>query len=271
MITALKIFVFTILVCLFYSYVGQMVPQKVTYPPEDTEFSASMTTEELVEVGREIVGGKGTCLTCHTIGSEGSALRFPDLGNIGAVAATRKDGYSDIDYLAESIYEPNTFIVPGFQPGMPSIHQPPINLNDQEILAVIAYMQSLGGTPTVTMETTHNYSGSSPAASGPEQTVATASGPATLDGAVLFNTYLCGSCHSLDAPTTLVGPSLYDVGNRLTKAQLYESIMDPDATIAEGFSAGVMTATLGAVGFNDKVTPGQVKALVDFLASKKGE
>ena len=43
--------------------------------------------------------------------------------------------------------------MPGFNPGMPPISKPPIGLTDDEILAVIAYLQSLGGTTTVTMET----------------------------------------------------------------------------------------------------------------------
>ena len=64
---------------------------------------------------------------------------------------------SDVEYLAQSLYEPNVFIVPGFNPGMPTINQPPIGLTDQEILCVIAYLQSLGGTPTVTLQTTHRY------------------------------------------------------------------------------------------------------------------
>jgi len=37
---------------------------------------------------------------------------------------------------------------------MPKINKPPIGLNEQEILAVLAYLQSLGGTPDVTLETT---------------------------------------------------------------------------------------------------------------------
>jgi hypothetical protein len=37
---------------------------------------------------------------------------------------------------------------------MPQIDKPPIGLNEQEIIAVIAYLQSLGGTPDVTLETT---------------------------------------------------------------------------------------------------------------------
>jgi hypothetical protein len=37
---------------------------------------------------------------------------------------------------------------------MPIINKPPIGLNDQEILAVLAYLQTLGGEATVTLATT---------------------------------------------------------------------------------------------------------------------
>jgi hypothetical protein len=40
---------------------------------------------------------------------------------------------------------------------MPPMNQPPFSLTDQEILCVIAYLQTLGGTPTVTLETKHKY------------------------------------------------------------------------------------------------------------------
>jgi hypothetical protein len=111
----------------------------------------------MVEVGREIAEGKGLCRTCHTIGQSG-ALRFPDLAGVAGRAAERVPGLSDVDYFAQSMYEPDAFIVPGFNPGMPVINKPPIGLTDQEILCVIAYLQSLGGTPTVTLETSHRYS-----------------------------------------------------------------------------------------------------------------
>ena len=92
-----------------------------------------MTTADMVKVGREIMEGKGICLTCHTIGKTG-ALRFPDLAGIGAQAKTRVPGLSDVDYLAQSMYEPTAFVVPGFPPAMPPVNQPPIGLTDQEIL-----------------------------------------------------------------------------------------------------------------------------------------
>jgi hypothetical protein len=140
----------------FYTYVGQMVPQKEVQPPQETVIRSDLTTADMVTVGREIMTGKGLCLTCHTVGRTG-ALRFPDLEGVASRATSRVPGLSDVEYFAQSMYEPDAFIVPGFNPGMPVINKPPIGLTDQEILCVIAYLQTLGGTPTVTLQTTHRY------------------------------------------------------------------------------------------------------------------
>jgi len=148
----------------FYGYVGQMVPQKEVQPPQEIALGGDMSTADMVRVGREIFQGKGLCSTCHTLGKTG-ALRFPDLEGVGARAKTRVAGLSDVDYLAQSLYEPNAFVVEGFGPGMPTINQAPIGLTDNEILTVIAYLQSLGGTPTVTMQTTHKYLSAAPGGS----------------------------------------------------------------------------------------------------------
>ena len=156
----------------FYAYVGSMVPQnEVQPPPTSIVIPADLTTEQMVTVGREVMDTKGLCFTCHTIGRSG-ALRFPDLAGVDERAQTRVPGLSDVDYFAQSLYEPEAFIVPGFNPGMPVINRPPIGLTDQEILCVIAYLQSLGGTPTVTLQTAHRYytppaaPGGAPAAAG---------------------------------------------------------------------------------------------------------
>lgn len=148
----------------FYAYVGQMVPQNEVQPPEEVVIRADLSTPEMVEVGRGIAERKGLCRTCHTIGQTG-ALRFPDLDGVAARAQSRVPGLSEVEYFAQSLYEPDSFIVPGFNPGMPAINRPPIGLTDQEILCVIAYLQSLGGTPTVTLQTSHRYY-AVPAASG---------------------------------------------------------------------------------------------------------
>jgi hypothetical protein len=143
----------------FYMYVGQMVPQKEVQPPVELVLTSDMSQADMAKTGREIMDGKGLCLTCHTIGKTTGPYRFPDLANVDVRAKTRKPGYTDVDYFAESIYEPNAYIVPGFNPGMPTINKPPIGLTDQEILCVIAYLQTLGGTTTVTLQTKHAYNG----------------------------------------------------------------------------------------------------------------
>lgn len=143
----------------FYTYVGQMVPQKEVYPPKETLIKADISTTEMVAVGKEIFEGKGLCTTCHTIGKKAGPFRFPDLENVAVRAKTREPGLSDVEYLAKTLYEPDAFIVPGFNPGMPPINKPPIGLTDQEILCVMAFLQSLGGTPSITLQTAHHYNG----------------------------------------------------------------------------------------------------------------
>ena len=152
----------------FYAYVGQMVPQKEVQPPAETVIRADLTTADMVKVGREVMDTKGLCFTCHTIGKTG-ALRFPDLEGVATRAATRVPGLNQVEYFAQTLYEPEKYIVPGFNPGMPVINKPPIGLTDQEILCVIAYLQTLGGTASVTLQTSHHYytpAGATPAAAG---------------------------------------------------------------------------------------------------------
>ena len=159
----------------FYTYVGQLVPQKEVLPPQETVIRADLTTADMVTVGRQMMEGKGLCLTCHTIGRSG-ALRFPDLDGVAGRAPTRIPGLTDVEYFAQSLYAPDSFIVAGFNPGMPVINKPPIGLTDQEILCVIAYLQTLGGTATVTLQTSHAYytapgaTPATPAAPADEQT-----------------------------------------------------------------------------------------------------
>ena len=155
----LRIAVLVVATTGFYAYVGQMVPQKEVQPPAEIVLKSDLSQAEMAKIGREIMDGKGLCLTCHTIGKTTGPYRFPDLANVAVRAKTRRPGYTDVDYFAESMYEPNAFIVPGFNPGMPTINKPPVGLTDQEILCVIAYLQTLGGTTTVTLQTRHAYNG----------------------------------------------------------------------------------------------------------------
>jgi mono/diheme cytochrome c family protein len=89
-----------------------------------------MTPRELASVGKEIFRSAG-CGVCHSV--TGEELRGPDLSRIGSVRDT----------------ETLVFILYAGTDVMPPANKPPANLSDDEITAVVAYMQSLGARPTV--------------------------------------------------------------------------------------------------------------------------
>jgi cytochrome c553 len=72
----------------------------------------------------------------------------------------------------------------------------------------------------------------------------------------------CSSCHTLSeaGATGQVGPNLDDVLKGKDAAFIHESIVDPDAEIASGFSAGIMPTTYG-----DQLNDQQLADLVAFL------
>ena len=78
------------------------------------------------------------------------------------------------------------------------------------------------------------------------------------------------ACHRMDQPLRLVGPSLYDIGKRQSRGEIYESLLEPDAKVVEGFPPGLMTATLMGNGFLEKVSPKELKLMIDYLASLQG-
>lgn len=90
-------------------------------------------------------------------------------------------------------------------------------------------------------------------------------------GAALFAQESCHSCHSLEPGRTLVGPSLAGVGERAAstvpgetaEAYLRQSIVDPDAHVADGFPAHVMPGN-----FERKLTPEQIDDLVAYLLTR---
>ena len=96
----------------------------------------------------------------------------------------------------------------------------------------------------------------------PVATVAASGGSSNA----LFTQLGCQTCHAVDSPAAGAGPSLYDVGSRLTRGEIYQSIVDPDAVIADGYAAGAMSAMLAATNFSSS----ELKQLVDYLAGLRG-
>ncbi len=82
------------------------------------------------------------CTTCHNVETEATIIG-PSLLGVGTRAATRKAGYPAEIYIYESITQPNTYVISGFQ----SPSQMPTNfkelLTPQEIADLIAYLMTL--------------------------------------------------------------------------------------------------------------------------------
>jgi cytochrome c oxidase subunit II len=80
-------------------------------------------------------------------------------------------------------------------------------------------------------------------------------------GEAIFAANGCGSCHTLSeaGANGTVGPNLDDI-SQADRAYIEESIVDPNAEIAEGFSRGIMPDNFG-----DRLSPGELDALVEYL------
>jgi cytochrome c oxidase subunit 2 len=86
-------------------------------------------------------------------------------------------------------------------------------------------------------------------------------------GKSLFTSVGCGNCHVLqDAGSQgQLGPDLDNVLADADEAFVRESIVSPDAQIAEGFQPGVMPQTYG-----EQLSDQQLEALVEYLLEAAG-
>ena len=93
-------------------------------------------------------------------------------------------------------------------------------------------------------------------------------------GRTTFGSAGCGGCHTFTPAGTdaEIGPSLDDVASEAEKAgepvpeYVRRSIVDPDATVAEGYQSGVMPTTYG-----ETLSPKELDALVAYLSGEERE
>ena len=279
----LKVLVFNIAVIAFFLYVGNSIPQQRKDPPQELVLSADMAAADFIKAGQEIFFGKGTCALCHEIGKKGE--RCPDLDGVGIRAETRcrkrpikaRPAMAP-EYLVESLHNPVTYVVEGYQPSMPPLGR---QLNDLEMVAVVSFLQSLGGDVTVNGQTRFpKYRGEggaevaaqapAPAATAQAPAAAGTAGSRGASGAELVQQWGCNACHKFDGPDRLIGPSLWDIGVRQDSNYIREAILQPDAVVTPGFPPQVMQATLNGTGFYQKVSLQDLNTMVDYLTSLKG-
>jgi mono/diheme cytochrome c family protein len=92
--------------------------------------------------------------------------------------------------------------------------------------------------------------------------------PDAPPGAQVFLAQGCSSCHVLAAAnaTGAVGPNLDETLPGQSPSDVEQSIVDPDAQLAQGFGAGIMPAT-----YEQDIPPPELQDLVDFLVESAGK
>lgn len=260
-----KAAIFTLIVMGLYTYFANSIPQIESRPPQELSLEGgNVTPAQLVKAGEEIYKTKGTCEVCHRIGQRGA--RAPDLAGIGGRAGGRKPGTSAKAYLIESLINPNAYVVEGYPPIMPAVDRPPIGLNRSEVWALVAYLQSLGGTVDVTLNDIPATVGAAAAAGAGAAASVSLPGDPKAGKAVFTGKGGCMACHKAgDVPGTPVGPDLSQIARIQTPDYIMKKILDPKGmgTVA-GYPAGVMPQTFGQT-----LTAREYTDLVAFLLTLK--
>ncbi len=127
------------------------------------------------------------------------------------------------------------------------------------------------GKPPATVTTTVG-STSTPTTTTSATTTSSSAGGDIAAGKALFNSSGCSSCHTFTAAGSsgAVGPNLDTApatdaasdGNMALGAFIKQSIVDPSAYIAKGYSDGIMPKTFGT-----SLKPAQIDDLVAFILS----
>ena len=211
-----------------------LAPMLIALPGCDLQENAD------TENGRALFIEK--CGTCHALKEAGTQAEIgPDLD--AAFVEARRSG-SDSDTI-EGVVEGQIANPRATSPDNPA-YMPADLVTGDDATDVAAYVASVAGVPGI------------------EPPIS----PDAPPGAQVFLAQGCGSCHTLQAAnaTGTIGPNLDDTLPGQDAREVEQSIVDPDAKIAQGFSAGIMPQT-----YEQDLTPKELKDLVDFLVGSAGK
>ncbi len=263
-VTNLKILVVVVLTLVAYALVANMIPQIQSEVPEELVLSGEVTAEQLVTAGESLYNGAGGCTACHGLGTRAPNLVRSE-GNLGPIGS-RCDGrvaeQGCKEYLYQSLTEPGAYLVEGYAPIMPDARR---TLSEDQIWALVAFLQAQGGEVTVTgADLAQSGGGAAEAASSPAP--AGAALAVAAEPLALLNELGCLVCHQLGEQGNAVGPALTDVGARRDADDIRESILEPAAAVSPGYEA---LAAMMPANFGERMTAAQLESLVKFLAEQR--
>jgi mono/diheme cytochrome c family protein len=250
-----------------YTLIANKIPQVQSEVPQTLTLGPNVTPEQLVAAGERIYNGPGGCTACHGLGTRAPNLLSDEKGQgpIGARCGKREAGRTCKQYLFESLDNPTAYIVSGYQPIMPVMTR---QLPPPQIWAVIAFLESQGGTVDVTAADIPAATSSPPGSGGAGSGGAGSGGIAggSTDPMAIFRAAGCVGCHRIGAEGGNVGPDLTHVGARRTAESIRAKILDPASSTAKGYErfVGIMPKNFGTM-----LSAAQFEALVRFLAGHK--
>jgi cytochrome c2 len=262
-----NIFLFTAIVSAIYTGIAQILPQLEGKAPPKVEFGANTSAEDLAVAGGDIF--ETNCTQCHAMSEDG---RCPPLGNIGALADSRArergGGFTGVDYLVEALCKPGDYLVDGYGDIMPPQQRA---MKPGQLQAVVAYLQTLGGDATLKgtdIESFEKFGCGEAAGGGGGGGAAVAEVKPVGSPAEAWAEFGCEGCHSIDSDEVKTGPSLKGIGTRMKKWEILDALINPDATIADGYGGGVMEGAIAARDFYSRMSGKDYKAFVDWLSTK---
>ncbi len=246
-----------------YTLIANAIPQVQSEVPQTLTLGANVTPEQLVAAGEKVFTGIGGCTTCHGLGTRAPNLLTDEkgAGPIGARCAKREAGKSCKQYLYESLDQPTAYVVQGYQPIMPVMTR---QLSLQQIWAVIAFLESQGGTVDVTASDIPAQTAAPAEAAGGAGGGAFAGG--STDPKAIIQSAGCTGCHTIDGQGARIAPDLTHVGSRRNADSIRKKILDPASSTVKGYErfAGIMPKTFGTL-----MSATQLEALVQFLAAHR--
>jgi len=279
--TFLKVMVFSLAVLLAYTGFANIVPQVQGDPPVEEKIDAgSLDMAGMIALGGRLFRGKGTCTLCHNdLGRAPNLLKldlartFPARladARYSGVAKGQKGAKAVESYIRESMLEPSKFVVSGFgKKGsndtvspMPKIDAPPVSLSKVEMNAIMAFLQDRAGfQPTVPLPSADEV----PSAAAAPDTSQEEDGPAKTAVAAIEK-FGCSACHDLEGSKADTGPKLAGIGKRMSKAQIFEAITNPNAQIAKGFEKDIMPQD-----FAEQMRVSELNLIIQYLKKLPGQ
>jgi cytochrome c oxidase subunit 2 len=111
----------------------------------DNWLSGNVSNQTPVEAGRDLFETKLGCASCHQQTDQGRGPKLAGVFGKDQKLTTGEMVNANEDYIRNSILNPQSQIVEGYQPIMPTFKG---QVTEEQLNALVAYIKSLGGSTT---------------------------------------------------------------------------------------------------------------------------